>query len=70
MQHPDPRGTGARGKTRKLLASNKPILAFVPRKINRPSTAGHERPRFTYPIFWKPDHTAPGFAHAGLGGVP
>ncbi len=69
MQHPDPRGTGARGKTRKVLASNKPVLAFMPRKINCSSTATLEKPRPPYPILWKPDHTAPGTALAGIGGA-
>lgn len=26
-------------------------------------------PRDPYPIYWRPDFTAPGFAFAGLGGA-
>ena len=69
MAHPDPRGTGARGKTRKLLASNFPLLPFAPQKSNHLSTAALERPRSPFPIYWRPDHTGPGTALAGLGGA-
>ena len=68
MQHPDPRGTGARGDRRKLLAGNFPILTPASPKCN-PSAAALERPRSPFPIYWRPDRTAPGFAHVGLGGV-
>ena len=27
------------------------------------------KPRCPYPIFWKPDYSASGFAFTGLGGV-
>ena len=68
MAHPDPRGTGARGKTRKLLAGNLHLLPFAPQKSNHQNTAGLERPRSHFPIFWRPDRTAPGTALAGLVG--
>ncbi len=69
MAHPDPRGTGGGGKTRKLLASNLPLLPFAPQKSNHLNTAVLERPRAPFPIFWRPDYSAPGFAFAGLGGA-
>ncbi len=32
-------------------------------------SASSAKPRDPYPIFWKPDYHAPGFAFAGLGNV-
>ncbi len=66
MQHPDPRGTGARGDNGKLLAGNVPLAPATP-KINHLSTAALERPRSPFPIFWRPDRSGPSFAQAGLG---
>ncbi len=33
------------------------------------AAASSTEPRDPYPIFWKPDHTAPGTALAGLRGA-
>ena len=68
MAHPRPR-PGARGRNGELLASNLPLLAPAPPKSNHANTAVLERPRSPYPIYWRPDRTAPGFAQAGLGGA-
>ena len=68
MQHPRPRPR-ARGNSGFLLASNNLLLASASTKINRPSTATLEKPRSPFPIFWNPDHTAPGTALIGLGGA-
>ena len=68
MQHPRPRPR-ARGSCGKLLAGNFPLLAPASPKINLQRSVVIKRPRAPYPIFWKPDHRGPGFAHAGLGGA-
>ena len=69
MQHPSPGRARARVKTGKLLGSNFPLLASTSQKINHQRTATIEKPRSPYPLFWRPAHSAPGFACAGLGGV-
>ncbi len=69
MQHPDPKGTGARGDDRGSSLGSEPLSTPAPRKIQaRLNSATLEKPRPPYPILWKPDHTAPGTALAGPGG--
>ncbi len=69
MQHPDLKGTGARGNnTGVSLGSDAPVILLASPKINHLSTAVLERPRSPYPIYWRPDRTAPGTGLAGLGG--
>ncbi len=71
MQHPDPKGTGARGNDiGSSLGSDEPLSTPAPRKIQaRPSAVANVKPRDPYPIFWRPDHTAPGTALSGIGGA-
>ncbi len=69
MQPPRPRPR-ARDTFRSSLGSDAPFILSASPKSNHVSTAALEKPRCPYPIFWRPDFTAPGFAHAGLGGAP
>ena len=68
MEHPDPKGTGARGNGGFLLASNDPLLASASLKIN-PSTAANEKPHSPFPLYWRPGRGAPGTALAEIGGA-
>lgn len=68
MAHPRPR-PGARDTFRTSLGSDAPFILSAPPKINTLNTAVLERPRSPYPIFWRPDRTAPGTALAGLVGA-
>ena len=72
MQHPRPR-PGARNGLGISLGSVVPEYISAPPTCKpRPqdlSTAAIEKPRCPYPLFWKPDHTAPDHTLAGLGGA-
>ena len=68
MQHPDPKGTGGRGKFAELLAGNCSLLSSAPLKINRPSNAILEKPRSPFPIYWRPGRGALGLTFVGTGG--
>ena len=72
MQHPRQK-PGARNKNGTSLGSVVPEFSSAPLTSKpRPqdlSTAAIEKPRGQYPLYWRPDRSAPGLAIIGSGGA-